>query len=249
MKKIRLIAMAVVILTLLVVGAAAPALSHSGDSDATSYTGAYIDGPTMVRLAEALGLTADELSSHLKSGENLADIAREQSVPTEALINAIVTPYAEQLQLQVRYGYLTQEQADALLETAREHANSLLEQNLSSTGGNVDRWQEMEDYCGNMIGNHGGSAGYGDMMGSSGVMMGPGMMGGHYGSGYGSGGMMGTGAGYNDSMPAWSAPTPNNNRVTDNGWTSVFGRFWNGLSGQGSRTMGGGMGGGMMGGW
>ncbi len=52
MKKIRLIGLAIVTLVLLVVGAAAPALAHSGDSDNNAYSGAYIDGPTLTRLAQ-----------------------------------------------------------------------------------------------------------------------------------------------------------------------------------------------------
>ena len=253
MKKIRLIGLAIVTLVLLVVGAAAPALAHPGDSDNNAYSGAYIDGPTLVRVAGALGLTPEELDTNLQVGDTLAEIAREQNVPEDTVIAAIVAPYAEQLKLQVRYGYLTQEQADTLLETAREHASSLLEQNLSSAGGNADSWQEMEDYCGSMMGggmmgNYGG--GYGGMMGG-------GMMG-NYGDGYGgmmgSGDMMGLGYGYNESTTGWSAPASNANRVTDNGWTGIFSRFWNGLTGRGSGTMGGGMmgggfGGGMMGGW
>lgn len=243
MKKIRLIGLAVVTVVLLVVGAAAPALAQSGDSDNGAYAGAYMDGPTLARVAKALGLTPEELSTNLQAGETLAEIAQKQNVPEDTVIAAIVAPYTEQLKLQVRYGYLTQEQADALLETAREHASSLLEQNLSRTGGNADWWQEMEDYCGSMMGNYGGSTGYGGMMGG-------GMMG-NYGGGYGS--MMGPGYGYNDSTTGWSAPTPNANRSASNGWTSIFGGFWNGLTGRGSGTIGGGMmgggfGGGMMGG-
>jgi len=66
--------------------------------------------------------------------------------------------------------------------------------------------------------------------------------------------MMGPGYGYNnDSTMGWSAPTPNANRAST-GWTSVLGRFWNGLTGWGGGSMrggmmGGGFGGGMMGGW
>ncbi|MBU2609273.1 MAG: hypothetical protein KKF26_08150 [Chloroflexi bacterium] len=259
MKKIRLIGLAFVTLVLLVVGAAAPALAHSGDSDTANYSGAYIDGPTLVRVAEALGLTPEELNTDLQTGETLAEIARDQNVPEDTVIAAIIAPYAEQLKLQVRYGYLTQEQADALLETAREHASSLLEQNLSSTGENADWWQEMEGYCGSTMGNYGDSTGYGGMMGGGmmgnygggyGGMMGGGMMGGQYGQGYGSGGMVGPGYDYNDSTTGWSAPIPNANRSASNGWNSIFSRFWNGLTGQGNGTMGGGvMGGGFGGGF
>ncbi len=257
MKKIRLIGLVVVTLALLLVGVAAvPALAHPGDRDNSAYAGAYIDGPTLTRVAGILGLTPEELSARLQAGETLAGIAQNQNVSEDTVIDAIAAPYAEQLKLQVRYGYLTQEQADTLLETAREHAGSLLEQDLSGTGGNADWWQDMEDYCGNMMGNYGGGTGYGGMMGGGmmgkyggggyGGMMGPGMMGGWYGQRYGSGGMMGPGYGSNDGTTGWSAPTPNSTRNMSNGWTGMFSRFWNGLTGRGGGSAGGG---GMMGGW
>ncbi len=267
-KKIKMLGLVIVTVVLLIVGAAAPVLAHPGDSDNDDYGGAYIDGPTLTRVAEALGLTPEELNTDLQAGETLAEIAQEQNVPEDTVIAAIVAPYAEQLKLQVRYGYLTEDQADTLLETAREHASSLLEENLSGTGRNADWWEEMEDYCDNMMGDYDGSTGYGGMMGGGMMgnygggygMMGPGMMGGWYGQGYGSGGMMGTGYGYNDGTTGWNATTPDTTRSASSGWTGVFSRFWNGLTGWGGGSGGGGMmgggfgggsgfGGGMMGGW
>jgi hypothetical protein len=104
----------------------------------------------------------------------------------------------------------------------------------------------MEDYCRNMMGNYDGSTGYGGMMG-------PGMMRGWYGPGYGSGGMMGPGYDANNGTTGWRAPTPNANAGASNGGNSIFSRFWNGLTGRGNGStgggmMGGGFGGSMMGG-
>jgi hypothetical protein len=268
MKKIRLVGLGIVTLILLVVGVAAPALAHSGDSDNNAYSGAYIDGPTLARVAEALGLTPEELNGNLQAGDTLAEIAQNQNVPEDNVIDAIVAPYADQIKLQVRYGYLTQERADTLLETAREHASSLLEQNLSSTGENADWWQEMKDYCGSMMGNYGGSTGYGGMMGGGMMgnygggysgMMGPGMMGGWYGQGYGSGGMMGPGSmmggwdsyGYQGYNPSDTAPTSRGFGDMMDNWSRSFSRGWNNMmNGFGGMMRGfGGWGGGMMGGW
>src|SRR3989304_6280009 len=95
-KKIRLIGLVVVPLALLLVGVAAvPALAHPGDSDNGAYAGAYIDGPTLTRVAGALGLTLEELSARLQAGETLAGIAQNQNVSEDTVIDAIVAPYAE----------------------------------------------------------------------------------------------------------------------------------------------------------
>ena len=50
----RLIGLVVVTLALLLVGVAVPTLAHSGDTDSGTYESAYIDRPTLTRVAEAL---------------------------------------------------------------------------------------------------------------------------------------------------------------------------------------------------
>ena len=111
---------------------AVPALAHPFDRDyGTNGNGIFLDSPALTRLAEALGLTPDELASRLQEGEILAQIAREQGIPEEELVEAIVSPHADQIALRVKYGYLTESQAETLLETARERATWLLEQDLS----------------------------------------------------------------------------------------------------------------------
>ncbi|MDP2730822.1 MAG: hypothetical protein Q8O55_10125 [Dehalococcoidales bacterium] len=184
MKKYGLLGLVITIVVLLGLLAAVPAFAHPWDSSEGAYNNTYVDSPTLGRIAEALGLDTEELITSLQAGETLAEIARNQNVSENALIDAIVTPYAEQLGLQVQYGYLTQERADVLLETARGRATWLLGQDLSTTQEDADWWQEMEDYCNGMMGNYDGSTGYGGMMGNYGGsrgyggMTGGGMMGG-----------------------------------------------------------------------
>ncbi|OGO44049.1 MAG: hypothetical protein A2Z05_00305 [Chloroflexi bacterium RBG_16_60_22] len=173
MKKIGIIGLILLVTGLLVVVLAVPALAHPFDRDyGTNGNGIFLDSPALTRLAEALGLTPDELASRLQEGEILAQIAREQGIPEEELVEAIVSPHADQIALRVKYGYLTESQAETLLETARERATWLLEQDLSGQSGYAS-WEEMQEYCGNAMGGWGG------------------MMGGQYGSGNGWGGMMG----------------------------------------------------------
>ncbi|MFH1647759.1 MAG: hypothetical protein ABID71_08770 [Chloroflexota bacterium] len=173
MKKIGIIGLIFLVTGLLVVVFAVPALAHPSDRDyGANSNGISLDSPTLTRLAQVLGLTPDELASYLQKGETLAEIAQEQGIPEEELVEAIVAPHAGQIELRVKYGYLTESEAETLLETVRERATGLLEQDLSGQSGDAS-WEEMEEYCGNAMGGWGG------------------MMGGQYGSGHGWGGMMG----------------------------------------------------------
>jgi len=125
MKKKWIIGLVAAALVLATIFAGASALAQTGSGPANPSSGVYLDSPLLVRLATALDLTPAELSAELGTGKTLASIALERNVPAEALVNAIIAPHAEQLALQVKYGYLTAEQSQALLETARERASLL----------------------------------------------------------------------------------------------------------------------------
>lgn len=237
------------ILSLLVLTLAVPALAQNGGTppggvSQSPPSGIYLDQPTLIRVAQTLGLTADELVSRLQQGTTLNDIAVERGVSVEKVIEAIISPYQAQLQLQVSYGYLTQEQADTLLKQAREHARVLLTQDLSRQGGKGnDTWNDMVNDCNRFMGAWNGS------------QNGPvGMMGGGWGGmmGSGWGGMMGYGWGGatdNDgggtTGSRWSAPL--NNPVSSffsgfsrtlSGWGNSFTRGFGGMMGSGGGMMG-----------
>lgn len=76
--------------------------------------------------AETLGLTPQELVAELQAGKTIADVAEEQGVALETLVDAFLAPRAEALQAAVEAGRLTQEQADALLAQIREHVRTRL---------------------------------------------------------------------------------------------------------------------------
>jgi hypothetical protein len=76
--------------------------------------------------AEALGLTPQELIAELQAGKTLADVAEEQGVALETIVDAFLAPREEALQAAVEAGRLTQEQADALLAQIREHVRTRL---------------------------------------------------------------------------------------------------------------------------
>ncbi|RME63104.1 MAG: hypothetical protein D6790_05270 [Caldilineae bacterium] len=76
--------------------------------------------PGQEALAEALGMTSEELHEALRSGQTLEEIAAEQGVDLDAVKKQIkadmLTQAQEKLAQAVADGKLTQEQADQILE-------------------------------------------------------------------------------------------------------------------------------------
>ena len=71
--------------------------------------------------ATALGMTEDELRTALETdGTTLADVAGEQGVEVDALVDALVTAQQERIAAAVEDGRLTQEQADERLADLEE---------------------------------------------------------------------------------------------------------------------------------
>lgn len=164
MKKLLITVSLVLLLGISIVGSALPALAHNaGEGGTIASSGVALDQPTVVRLAEVLELTPEELVSLLQAGETLSEIASAQNIAEEAVVAAILAPHTSQITLRVDYGYITQAQADAMLAEAEEYAHSLLTQDLS-VAGNYGDWEEMEEECSGMMGNYDGMMG-GDMMG------------------------------------------------------------------------------------
>jgi hypothetical protein len=71
-------------------------------------------------LAEALGMTTEELYAAQTAGQTVAEIAAAQGVELADVVAAVVAPRAERLAQSVADGYLTQEQADAMLAAMTE---------------------------------------------------------------------------------------------------------------------------------
>lgn len=222
MKKTWLIIIAVIAVAALGIGIAVPALAHStnGVNPATAATAAnedYLGGPGFARVATVLGLTTDELTTRLQNGETLAQIAAEQGIAEGTVIDTLVAPYADHLNVQVQYGYMTQDEADQALAQMRDQATAMMTRTFSATNGESDWWDQMEEYCDNAMGSFGGNGfGMGGMMdGWNGGNGFGGMMGGwsNDGStttprgGAGFGGMMGgngfSGNGFGGGMMSW----------------------------------------------
>ncbi len=220
----------------LIVGTAiaVPVLAQPRQPQAGVSAGVNLDNPTISRLATALGITPQALTDELKAGKSLAQIASENTKSESALVDALVAPLADRLALQVKYGYITQEQSQAALQNAQGQATAMLDRNLSTPASGTDSDGDGYYGCGDLMSNYFGS----------GNGFGPGMMGGFYGyngqGAYGPGMMWGWGNGsVNPSIPSGS-----NN---DSGATVTPGYGQNGYG-----MMGGGFGvgyGGMMRTW
>lgn len=126
------------------------------------------DNPTVKRLAEAIGISTGDLSKELQSGKSVAEVAQARNVELQTLVDLLQEPHAEMLAIRVKYGYLTQEQADAMQKAMAERIQWQLEQKGGYGWGR-----------GGMMG-----PGFGGMMGRGG-MMGPGFGGPRFqGSGF-----------------------------------------------------------------
>ena len=72
-------------------------------------------------LASGLGLTSEELTEALSGGQTLLEIANEKGIDEEQLAARMLDAMKAAFDQQVTGGSLTPEQAEAMLETAREH--------------------------------------------------------------------------------------------------------------------------------
>jgi len=78
--------------------------------------------------AEATGLTMDEVIAALQEGQTFAQIAEEQGVDPQAIVDAFLADRQAVLEQAVADGRLTQEQADEMLAEMTEHVSERLDE-------------------------------------------------------------------------------------------------------------------------
>ena len=78
-------------------------------------------------LAEALGMTVQELHEALSDGQTVADVAEAQGIALQDVADALVAAQSERLQQAVDDGRITQEQADERITQMEEHILQMLE--------------------------------------------------------------------------------------------------------------------------
>ncbi len=174
-----LTAVALLVVTFAGSALAAPPTPTPGPSN---YGFGFLDQVTLQRVATLLGTTSDDVAGQLQQGQTLAQIAQAKNVTSQALTDTLLQPTKDQLDLQVKYGYLTQDQANTTLQNQQTRVNNLINTAVGQYGNNGD----------NGYGPYGGG-----MMGGSGGMMGPGGFGGMMN---GFGGMMGGFGGFMNGL-------------------------------------------------
>ncbi len=130
------------------------------------------------QVASLLGLTQSDLQSQLVSGKTLADLAAAKNVSTDVLIQTMLGPYTDHLAIMVKYGYLTQAQADSYTQQATSRLQTVITSKIGTSGGFGGMMRGWLNGGQNQTASPSGSYGPG-MMGRQGMM------------GGGFGGMMG----------------------------------------------------------
>lgn len=78
-------------------------------------------------VAEALGLTEDEVRTALQDGQTIAQLAEAQGMDVQAVVGAMLAELEARLAERVAAGDLTQEEADEKLAGAEEHLTAVAE--------------------------------------------------------------------------------------------------------------------------
>lgn len=82
--------------------------------------------------AEELGLTEEELREQLRGGASLAEIAEDQGVDVDDLVNVIVEAAKKSLAAAVEDGRIDQERADELTANLEERIRTFVEEGVPS---------------------------------------------------------------------------------------------------------------------
>jgi len=155
---------------------AQPALSTDTSSLYMGYGSAFCSGElalgdtvTLQRVAATLGITYDQLVKELQNGETIADIATAQNVGLSKVVDTIVAAQTDMVNVLVKYGYVTQDQANTIIANLRTR----VETSLSTTTPSANSGYGYSCYA--LAGSStvpGTSYGYGMMGGGVGGMMG-----------------------------------------------------------------------------
>lgn len=79
-------------------------------------------------VADTLNMSQDDLLTELKEQKTVAEIAEEQSVELETVVDNLMDPISENVQEQVENGRISQEDADGRLENIEEKITERLQQ-------------------------------------------------------------------------------------------------------------------------
>ena len=103
--------------------------------------GKYFSGTMPQVIADALGITVDELQAARNEGKSVAAIAEEKGINIGELTNKMVEARKADLEKLVKDGKITQEQMDAMLENMTAMMKAAIERD--TVGGMNDRGDGM----------------------------------------------------------------------------------------------------------
>jgi hypothetical protein len=70
---------------------------------------------TLQRVASVLGISYDQLVQRLNNGETISAIAATQKVDLSKVVDAAVAAQTDMVNVMVKYGYITQDQANTII--------------------------------------------------------------------------------------------------------------------------------------
>lgn len=90
-------------------------------------------------IAEILGISDDELTTARADGKSIADVAAEQGVEVQDVIDAIVTATTEKVNAAIEAGRIDQDRADEILGNAEERATEFVNSDRERVNGGHGR--------------------------------------------------------------------------------------------------------------
>ncbi len=90
--------------------------------------GMHGPGPALDVLADALGMTPEEVRDALVSGKSVAALAKDKGVALATVVDAVLAEAKAHLDEEVAEGDLTQEEADERLADIRERIDEMVQQ-------------------------------------------------------------------------------------------------------------------------
>ena len=95
------------------------------------------------QLASLLNNTPADIQSRLQAGATLMDLANEQGVTQDQLVEAIMARFNDHVDLMVKYGYISQDDAVTLRQQVREQVQTM----VNTPNGEQLGWRDyMDDY-------------------------------------------------------------------------------------------------------
>ena len=95
--------------------------------------------------AEALGVTEDELGTALADGSTLAEVAQQEGVALDTLVDALVATVSERLDQAVTDGRVTPERRDEIVAELPDRIAEAVEQEMPRLGHHGPRGEDATD--------------------------------------------------------------------------------------------------------